>query len=269
MVTPESSAEHIKQLLREPQIQEELAALFAYYYDDVHYISDVAASECRGIRPQELENEVYSCLHHIARGLAIKDREHALEEIGKGRKSHLKRLHLDAYKIAINSFLTEYSDFITSLRFFILEGTFKKFDPRGSEKALAISDLAGSIKGHYLDAKRLESSGEHEQALKAFFNVLSLCYDLREKIHELTVGNLYHMAVAHDEIQRRDKEESEKRSRRWDIVKIVLTAIVSAVISGLVVGPLSARLTSKKLSEKQDNARIESVDHGAPTTRQE
>lgn len=265
MVTIESSIEQIRKLLAEPQIQEELAALFAYYYDEVHVISDVATSEWNGIRPKELENEVYSCLHHIARGLAKMDKKQALDEINKGRTTHLKRLLLDAYKIAINSFLNEYSDLVNILRFFVLEDTFKTIDQNGTAKAVDISDTAGCIKNDYFKAKKLEASGMHEKASDLFFKVLLDCYDLREKIHNLTQGKLYQVAVAYMEKQRREKEKSEKRSRRWDVVKIILTAI----ISGLMIAPLSAWITGKILSERQAKALIESVDHGAPTTRQE
>ena len=233
MVMEQSSAEHIRQLLTEPQIQEELAALFAYYYDEVHVISDVAASECQGIRPKGLENEVYACLHHIARGLALMDCHHALEEISKGKKSHLKRLHLDAYKIAINSFLKEYDELVSSLRFFVLEDTFKRIDPNGSEKALAISDKAGFIKQNYLEARKLESAGKHEEAADLFLEALTACYDLRQMIHELTQGNLYQIAVSYVEKLKRDKKIQARLSLISQFVTPVIVAIVTFVLTKL------------------------------------
>lgn len=231
MVSQESSNAHIKQLLAEPQIQDELAALFAYYYDEVHFISDVAASECQGIRPRGLENEVYACLHHIARGLAIMESDQAIEEIRKGRLTHLKRLHLDAYKIAINSFLTEYAEFVSSLRFFVLEDAFKKIDPDGSAKAIAISDIAGMIKKNYLEARKLESEGKHSEASDLFLAVLTDCYDLRQKIHELTQGNLYQIAVSFMEKLKRDVRNKEVRSLIVNFVVAIISAVVTAVVT--------------------------------------
>ncbi len=230
---PKSSIGHIKKLLKEPQIRNELAALFAYYYDEVHVISDIAASECQGIRPKGLENEVYACLHHIARGLATKNKAQALGEINKGRNSHLKRLHLDAYKIAINSFLKEYDNFIATLRFFVLEDIFRKIDPEGSKKALAISNKAGSIKKNYLEARTLESAGRHREAADLFLDALTACYDLREQIHELTKGDLYHIAVAYFEKLRRDKKAQERLSLISKFVTPVIVAIVTFILTKL------------------------------------
>jgi len=233
MVSRDASKEHIKQLLAEPQIQEELAALFAYYYDEVHVISDIAASERQGIRPRGLENEVYACLHHVARGLATMETEQAAEEIQKGRSTHLKRLHLDAYKIAINSFLTEYADFVSSLRFFVLEDAFKKIDPAGSMKAIAISDLAGKIKKNYLEARKLESAGMHPEAADLFLEVLTDCYDLRQKIHELTQGNLYQIAVSWMEKLKRDEKHKELRSYFINFLVAILSSAVTVFLSAL------------------------------------
>lgn len=242
MVSQGTSKAHIKQLLAEPKIQDKLANLLSYYYDEVHYISDIAASECQGIRPSGLENEVYACLHHIARGLAIQERDQAMEEIGKGCCTHLKRLHLDAYKIAINAFLTEYSELVGTIRFFVLEDTFKKVDQNGTMKAVAISDTAAEIKKMYLDAKRCESAGDFKQALNLFNDALTSCYDLRAKIRELTSNNLYSIALAYTEkqrqekIQEKEKERQErlqekKKDRRWDVFKIILTAIITLILS--------------------------------------
>ena len=274
MVNENSSRDHIRGLLSEPQIQDELAALFAYYYDEVHVISDVAASECHGIRPKGLENEIYACMHHIARGLATKENGQALEEIGKGSCTHLKRLHLDAYKIAINAFLTEYSELVSTIRFFVLEDTFKKVDPDGTMKAVAISDTAAKIKKMYLDAKRCESAGDFKQALDLFNDALTSCYDLRAKIRDLTSNNLYSIALAYTEkqrqekIQEKEKERQErllekKKDRRWDVVKIILTAIITSILS--LLG--AAFLHNLNADHSRPSNVIEHSVHGTAQTR--
>lgn len=233
MVSSDSSVSHIKQLLSDPTIQNELAVLLSYYYDEVHVISDIAASECQGIRPSGLENEVYACLHHIARGLATLERDQAADEIRKGNRTHLKRLHLDAYKIAINSFLTEYAELVSSLRFFVLEDAFRKIDPEGSVKAIAISDTAGMIKKNYLEARKLESAGKHSEALDLFLEVLTSCYDLRKMIHELTQGNLYQIAVSYMEKLKRDEKHKEWRSYIINFVVAVVSSGVTFFLSKL------------------------------------
>jgi len=219
-------------MLDHPDIRENLAELFSYYYDEVHYISDIAATESQGIRPAGLENELYACMHHIARGLAVCDSpEDAMKEINKGKSSHLKRLHFDAFKIAINSFLTEYGNLISSIRFIVLEDSFKGIDPDGTKKAVAISDLAAEIKRTYLVARKQESSGEHDAAKESFGKALTDCYDLREKILELTQNNLYQIALSVES----QKERNRKREKRHALYCQILIAVLTAVLTAMAM----------------------------------
>jgi hypothetical protein len=100
------SSTTIEKRLQDPVIQSKIRDIFLRYYDDLQEILTVATVESGGIRPDGLANEVYACFHHMARALCEANAD-TDSELKSAQKSHLKRATLDAYKIAINSYLSE------------------------------------------------------------------------------------------------------------------------------------------------------------------
>lgn len=116
MVNFEGLRDNARKMLQQEGTQKMLADLFASYLSSVQPIVIAATVQRAGIRPEGLENEIYSCFHHVARGLCYKkNEEEAGSEVRKGEETHLKRLRLDAYKIAIRPYLEEYQFIVQGL----------------------------------------------------------------------------------------------------------------------------------------------------------
>ncbi|MBO5201240.1 MAG: hypothetical protein J6C30_00745 [Lentisphaeria bacterium] len=226
------------QLLTKPSIQKELAVLFSRYYGKVHYISDIASVENGGVRPEGLANEMYACMHHIARGLATGNEADAVLEIKKAEQTHLKRLCLDAYKIAINSFLNEYNDHVTALKYLVLEDSFKNVAPDAIEIVGQINETAIKIKTNYLEAKKAEVIGKHKEAEDSFHSALLACYDLRAKIQKVTSDHAYTIALALEAKKSKEEKEREHQKRIFAVRLALLSAAcgcVGAIVTELVL----------------------------------
>ena len=142
----------IKTRLQEDKVQDELSELFVYYLQQTSRLCTLATVESNGVRPRGLENEIYSCFHHVARGLAcVSFGEEVIAQIRAGYLTHLKRAHLDACKITINSYLSQYTKTIATLNNLVVIEDFKSFTLSGVEKIKQILDCSTQIKQNYLN----------------------------------------------------------------------------------------------------------------------
>ena len=148
------------EMLREDGVQEKLASLVASYMAVVQPIIIEATVQEAGIRPASLENEIYSCFHHIARGLCVATKKEESErEIDKGESTHLKRVLLDSYKIALTPCLKEYRFIIEDLYHLSLDKDFNP-DIYGAEPIKQIRDIL-KIKS---DVKEAYQRAKHNEA---------------------------------------------------------------------------------------------------------
>lgn len=222
------SGDVVKKRLKDIAVQEGLAKIFVHYYDDLQDILSIATVENSGIRPERLANEIYSCFHHIARGLCDES-VHAEEEFRTARRSHLKRATLDSYKIAINAFLVEDEKMREILDYLVLVEDFSAFIPDGLAKINEIKASARFVKEHYQIAKASEAGGQFDGAINAFNEALGKCYELREQIEQFTTDKTYLLAVAREAKIQREKG----RDRKLTVGVAILSAVLAAVLTAL------------------------------------
>lgn len=239
-------AENAERMLEIPRVRKKLAELLAFYYSDTTDVTNWAASENEGVRQEALENEIYSCFHHIARGLCSGEAPRAEAELEKGKGSHLKRLLYDAYKIVISNHLESFNATVRVLDYVILSSDYRNFDSAGFQECLAAHELAKDIKKLFLEAKNLESAG-NPAAEERFRDAAVKCSELEEKILVFQDNASYKVCVAKfvkDEREKkelRDSQETERRkNEKWRkrnffvAVSAVVVSVVAVVVSVLV-----------------------------------
>ncbi len=216
--------------IQEPDTQQALVEAFVFYYGDLQEVLRIATVHNRGIRPAGLSNEIFSCFHHIARGLCQKEKG-AVEEITSACRSHLKRALLDSYKIAINAILEEDKKLKEILDYLILTDDFEKFVPDGLKKINEIQRQSQKVKQSYRQAKFHESKGDFDQAQESFNHCLESAYALREQLQIFTSTDTYLLACAREQRERKDRKR-DRRSAIWAaIISAVLTAILTVGLS--------------------------------------
>lgn len=206
-------------MLQKESVQRKLASLLAGYLNDVQPIIVEATVQNAGVRPSGLENEVYSCFHHIARGLCVYEADGETEqEIEKAEDSHLKRVLLDSYKIAICPSLKEYQFVVEDLYHLSLDKDFNPeiYGPESIKKIQKILELKTQVKNAYKKAKLHESCGEIEQAIGAYDNALAECGNLRRALAALMKGDVYIVAKAHA-ARKRAEQNKDKKANKWHL----------------------------------------------------
>lgn len=245
---PDSEAEsfsalrdNARKMLRQDSVQEKLASIFASYLGNVQPIVIAATVQRAGVRPEGLENEICSCFHHVARGLCyMKNEPDASNEVEKGEETHLKRLLLDAYKIAIRPYLEEYNYIVRELYELSLDKDFNP-DIYGKEpikKLSRILEIKEEIKGAYRDAKCQEALGNGEECVAFFGRALNGCYELKLAIQSMMKENVYLIAHAHLE-RKRAEREADKEENRFN------TRIAQAIAAGAAIVSLCSWLAPR------------------------
>lgn len=223
--------------LRDEKVQEQLSHLLVSYLTIVQPIVNVATVENNGIRPEGLENEIYSCFHHIARGLCLKEsRDEVAVEISKAEDSHLKRLLLDSYKVALRPRMEAYRFVINDLYSLSLDKDFNS-DLYGPDSVKGVCNLlktADGIKDTYKAAKDFEAIGDTGRAIEAFEQALADCYLLANDIQEVMKESVFLIAQAHA------AQKAQKEQEKWDETKCHnrwtrCIAFFSLVVSIIVV----------------------------------
>ena len=219
-------------MLREESVQDRLASLMASYLAVVQPIITEATVEKAGIRPAGLENEIYSCFHHIARGLCEStEKEEAVREVDKGENSHLKRVLLDSYKIAISPSLQEYRFIVEDLYHLSLDKDFNP-DIYGAEpikKIRNILHIKTEVKEAYKRAKYNEALGNSEESIAAYEEALNACGKLRIAINALMEKDVYIVAKAHAARRQAEKDEDRKENRLNNRITWIIAGLALAV----------------------------------------
>jgi len=222
-------------LLDRKPIRKKLTELFEIYYNGVVAILNIATVESKGIRPTGITNEIFSCFHHIARGLSSISQSNNDSEIEQtiiteveSAKRHLRRAQLDCYKIAINSYLSEQNELKDTLAFLRLAEDLENVIKNGFEIIDTINNLESQIKNTCLEAKNQECAGNFDTAINHFEETLSLCYDQRVEIKKFTENKAYLAQLKKQARERNDKEKSNRT--------LIIAAIIGVV--GVLLGVL-------------------------------
>ena len=215
--------DRILRRLDEAQVQNALADVFTSYLDDLHDVLNLATVENNGVRPEGLANEVFSCFHHLARGLSQEEDDTSLEQFHTARGSHLKRAILDSYKIALNSILTEDAKLREVLDYIVLAEDFAQYIPDGLQKINEIKDKARLVKREYRSAKKAEARGNFDEAMGTFNTALEYAGELQKQIAVFTQDKTYLLACSR-ETQRKQEKHKDRRI-------VVIAAVVSAVLT--------------------------------------
>ncbi|HIJ85637.1 MAG: hypothetical protein HW380_190 [Magnetococcales bacterium] len=232
MVGPRPHRDHTLALLKNESVQNALADLVDKYWEGFQPVFRIATAEKNGVRPENVANEMFSCLHHVARGLSDVDTIiDSVAEIRKATESHVKRATLDSYKIAINSILEE-DKILTSLLDYILladdlAGSFKD----RVENIKQIHKLKKKCKSAYVDAKKFEAAAKWSDAIEMYDTALKDALKIRtslEILHEdpVTVAFL---------AREGRRIEERRRDKKFDLKKGVFIALVSSLLTGMIV----------------------------------
>lgn len=228
---------NVLRMLQKESVQRKLASLLSAYWNDVQPIVVEATVQSAGIRPDGLENEIYSCFHHVARGLCVGNGEEEAErEMEKAEDSHLKRVLLDSYKIAIWPCLSQYQVVIEDLYHLSLD---RDFNPEiyGADsigKIRNVLALTTRVKEAYKEAKLHEACGETEQAIGSYDCALVGCGELRNAMEELMNGDVYVVAKAHAARKHAERERDKKELKRDRCITHII-AIGALVVSILAL----------------------------------
>lgn len=230
MVDFEALRDNARVMLRQENVQEKLATLFASYLSDVQPIIIAATVQRSGVRPEGLENEIYSCFHHVARGLCYKkNRGDAGREVKKGEETHLKRLLLDAYKIAIRPYLEEYQFIVQGLCELASNKDFNStcFGPEPYEKIRQVLKIKTEIKQAYKDAKHQEALGNSDRAFVEFDRALNGCYELERAVNAVMEEDVYIVARAYIARRDADRRADKRENRIYNLISLIISGIAA------------------------------------------
>lgn len=90
MVSRETYSANALSALRDEKVQIELSELVAEYWFEFHDVYITATVSNGGVRPENITNEMFSCLHHVIRGLGLGPGfvPVPVDEIKKAKNSH-------------------------------------------------------------------------------------------------------------------------------------------------------------------------------------
>ena len=242
MVKRETYKAYALSALQDAAVQEELSELVAEYWFEFHEVF-ITATVCNsGVRPENITNEMYSCLHHVVRGLGLGPKYFPVDEIKKAKISHIKRGTLDSYKISINSVLKEDDVLLGILDFILLAddlaGDFK-------EKIFEIKkvrELQANTKEYYKQAKILEAKGKFAEAIEAYNTALNAGLLMKLSLKKLYDGPIYTSFIAREGKHREDKrkEKDERKKERGEDQRYAKKwSIFAAIITGIIVGSIT------------------------------
>jgi hypothetical protein len=242
--------------LKKAEIQEQLAEILVTYSIDLHDILTVATVHNSGVRPEGISNEIFSCFHHIARGLCL-PKVDTNAELTAARKSHIKRAILDSYKVAINYILKEDEKLKEILDYLVLAEDFAKYIPDGMDKVNDIKQCSRKVKIFYIEAKRSEAKSDFDSAIEQYNFALEKGMELLDLLEIFTKDKVYLLACS--------REVSNKKEKKWDRFIIVFSSIVGACIGAF----LTVNITTGNFQEEASKVNNSVPQLQSPTTVKE
>ncbi|MBF0109286.1 MAG: hypothetical protein HQL76_08930 [Magnetococcales bacterium] len=235
MVDQDSRRTHIISRLQTPVVQEALADLVDDYWDRFQVVFRIATAEKNGVRPANVANEMFSCLHHIARGLTCgTTADDSVAEIRKAYESHIKRATLDSYKIAINSILEE-DEVLAGLLDYILLADEVVADFKDKvENIKNIHRLKQDCKTAYVKAKEFEAAARWSEAIRTYHDTLDIAKDLRKSLQTLQEDPITIAFLAREGRRRQERTEDRKHDFRKGMIIAILASAITAVSTLLI-----------------------------------
>ena len=221
----------IAQRISEPQCAEALADLLHYYYYETHEVFTMVEVEYAGVRLDQLLNEIYSCFHHVSRGLCEPNKsiQEQVSEIKKSKDTHLRRLILDSYKAIVAKHISEYDHIVETLKYYVVIEYQNTLSPETVLAAKNVLVLANQIKRLFHNAKSKEKCGNFEETIAIFNQTIEKCSDLRKEIEKLQENGIYMMALSKHNFDRQEKQKDKKNDRKWQLFCIVIAAVFGAM----------------------------------------
>ncbi|HAT51370.1 MAG: hypothetical protein HQL07_06495 [Nitrospirae bacterium] len=243
MVDQDPYRSRAQSLLKSEKVQGALADLVAKYWCEFHPVFRTATGEENGRRPENVSNEMFSCLHHIVRGLVnVENETDSAREIRKAVDSHIKRGTLDSYKIAINSILEEDKVLVELLDYILLaddnlDGNFKD----RITHIKRIQQLKRECKVAYIDAKKMEAEAQWSRAIARYEAAMGLALNIRDSLATIHDDPVTVSFLVREGKRRGEREEDaakrleeRKQDKKHDLVKAVVVAVISATLSAFI-----------------------------------
>jgi len=208
--------------IQDPEVQKAIENTISYYYNDCKEIVIAAEVAGSGERPAGLPNEVYSCFHHLARGICEPKCENPVMECGDKAINHLKRAAYDAHKIVINASLRQTEDFLDYLSYVLSDPKYRDLIGDDYDAIRNMRMCRDAVKSAYITAKMKESAGS-DDTLKAFEEATEKAQELLEFYNNLSnKDTIAFIASAHA------KEEDRMRKKDlWDKINIITIWVLS------------------------------------------
>ncbi|MEO5341531.1 MAG: hypothetical protein H7837_13615 [Magnetococcus sp. MYC-9] len=227
--------------LQSPGVQDALATLFVDYWVEFYDVYVSAVTLKAGRRPDQITNEMFSALHHLARGLVVPG-SNPVVEIEKARSSHIKRATMDSFKIAINTALEADTALEEELDHIIGN---EELSRRENYRELLnnltqIKGLQRRARTAYEAARKKEAHGCFPEAMQEYKNALEHGLRMGEVLRGFRDDPLVIAALVKEGKRTRERnedKEEQRRARRTDRwILAVLTLFAAVVGSATTVG---------------------------------
>jgi hypothetical protein len=242
-------------ILANEEYQKALLSVFEDYHNDLEEILELATIENNGLRPQNIENEIFALFHHISRSIChIKNVDDAIKEVEGAKNSHLKRAILDSYKIAINRVLKESDKKTDLLEDIATDPDYRECIGESAISLKLLKERKSEIKKTYLEAKKKEREGNMAEAQKLYNSTIEKLDDLSKSVAEIEKDGTFFLALKR--IKRIEK--SKKKQNRFSFWMVVLSCVLTALLTMVVF--FVNEWGHKLLSDKDKTPPIEVIE---------
>jgi len=219
--------------LNDAEYREKLRSLFSFYGDELQELIELATVESNGVRPKNIENEIYSAFHHIYRSIFRNDLKASCKDIEDAQNSHLLRVQYDAYKIALNASLNRIDKILYDYEFLLIDSDFRAIMPNAVDKFQLIQTARKEIKEAYLNAKQCERTGNRQDAVANYNLAVEKIPELSKIMDDIENDKCFKVAI----ISIKKKEEREKAqlkiTKKWTYISLIaaVTSILTLIFN--------------------------------------
>jgi CRISPR/Cas system-associated endoribonuclease Cas2 len=215
--------------LNDADYREKLRSLFLFYGDELQELIELATVESNGVRPKNIENEIYSAFHHIYRSIFRDNLKTSFKDIDDAQNSHLLRVQYDAYKIALNASLNRIDKILYDYEFLLIDSDFRAIMPNAVEKFQLIQAARKEIREVYLNAKQCERTGNRQDAVFHYNLAVGKIPELSKIMDDIENDKCFKVAI----ISIKKKEDREKMqlkiTKKWTYISLI--AAVASILT--------------------------------------
>ncbi|MBF0425598.1 MAG: hypothetical protein HQL66_07240 [Magnetococcales bacterium] len=230
--------------LQDPGVQGALAEFLVCYWAEFYDVYVSVMTQNDGVRPEQVTNEMFSALHHLARGLAIPDSA-PIDEIVKARVSHIKRATLDSFKIAVNSALEEEEAMETQLDYVIGSDELSRSPEyeRLWGRLRRVKGAKREARVAYEAAKREEARGHFPQAIVRYQEALERGLEMNDIVREFRDNSHVTAALIREgkRLKERDEDKKERSKGNWNLVWATIVGAVLMAVATFLSGYLPSK----------------------------